>query len=298
MAVQHLKLKILQELFQHFDPLNYKELKIELKPWNEDIAGILVAMLSTVGFESFTNDEHSLSAYIRQDKFSQPEVESILHNILEGKIKYSVKTKTILAKNWNEIWESNFEPVIIDEICQVRAPFHEENKEVPFSILIEPKMSFGTGHHDTTVLMISSLLELNVKCKVVLDMGCGTGLLGILASKMGAHSITAIDIDDWAYNNCLENAALNLVPNMNSLQGDISLINGLIFNIILANINRNVLLQDISSYAASLSPGGILLLSGFLETDSEDITASAQLNGLRLISSKNKNNWAALLFSK
>jgi ribosomal protein L11 methyltransferase len=291
-------LKISQELFQHFDPLDYIELKIELKPWNEDIAGILVAMLSSIGFESFTNDEVSLYAYIRKDKFIQAEVELILHENLEGKIGYSVKSKTILAKNWNEIWESNFEQVIIDEICQVRAPFHEENKEVPFSILIEPKMSFGTGHHATTALMVSSLLELNIKCKVVLDMGCGTGLLGILASKMGAHSVTAIDIDDWAFNNSKENAVLNLVPNMNTLQGDVSLIKGLIFNIILANINRNVLLQDISAYAASLSPEGILLLSGFFESDSEDITACAQLNGLRLISSKNKNNWAALLFSK
>ena len=296
--VQRLKLKISPELFQHFDPLDYKELNIHLHPWNEGIAEILVAMLSSIGYESFKNDELSLSAYIRVDQFSQPEVDSILQDILEGKTEYSAKTETILSKNWNELWESNFEPVIIDDICQVRAPFHKENKRLPFSILIEPKMSFGTGHHATTALMISSLLELNVKCKVVLDMGCGTGLLAILASKMGAHSVTAIDIEDWAYKNCLENAALNEVPNMNCILGDVSLVKGQIFNIILANINRNVLLHDISAYAASLSQGGILLLSGFFEADSEDIIASAQLNGLRHISTKNKNSWAALLFSK
>jgi ribosomal protein L11 methyltransferase len=278
--------------------LDYKELNIQLLPWNEDIAGILVAMLSSIGFESFTNNQNSLSAYITKNAFKQTEVDSILHDILDGKIEYSVQLHTIISKNWNEIWESNFEPVIIDEVCLIRAPFHEENSEIPYSIVIEPKMSFGTGHHATTALMISSLLELNIKCKVVLDMGCGTGLLAILASKMGAHWATAIDIEDWAYNNCIENVNLNQVPNVNVLQGDASLIKGLFYNVILANINRNILLKDISAYAASLSSGGLLLVSGFFDSDSDDIIACAQLNSLRHISSKNKNNWAALLFSK
>jgi ribosomal protein L11 methyltransferase len=289
---------ILPVLSRHSDPLDYKEVNIQLHPWNEDIAGILVAMLSSIGYESFSNDEVTLSAYIQLNQFSQAAVDSVFNDILAGKIEYSATIVTINSRNWNEIWESNFEPVIIDEICQIRAPFHSKLKNIPYSILIEPKMSFGTGHHATTSLMISSLLKLDVRGLNVLDMGCGTGLLAILSSMMGASSISAIDIDEWAYQNCLENIALNSVANVTTQMGGITLIKGLVYNVILANINRNVLLDDIPSYATSLTEGGLLLLSGFLESDSGDIIERSTQNNLKFLQLKNKNNWASLLFSK
>jgi ribosomal protein L11 methyltransferase len=171
-------------------------------------------------------------------------------------------------------------------------------KNIPFSILIEPKMSFGTVHHATTSLMISSLLKLNVQELNVLDMGCGTGVPAILASKKGAKSVTAIDIEEWSYKNTIENIGLNFVSNINPLHGNASLINGLIFNLILANINLTELMEDIPSYSYSLSQGGFLFLRGFFEADAADIITLGQHNNLKYIETNNKNNWASVLFSK
>jgi ribosomal protein L11 methyltransferase len=291
-------LKISLELFRLSDILDYKEINIQLYPWDENIAGILVAMLSSLGFESFIDNGAVLSGYVPLHLFNRKDLEATIQKILKGGIKYSQTEQTIKDKNWNEIWEHNYDMVIIDQTCQIRAPFHDRLENIPYSILIEPKMSFGTGHHATTSLMISSLLKLDVYNKKILDMGCGTGVLAILASKMGARSVVAIDIEEWAFKNTIENISLNSATNVKPIQGSRSTIKNLTFNIIMANINRNVLLDDMPYYANSLKDEGLLLLSGFFESDVLDIVDRAHQCNLTNIQTKHENKWACVLFSK
>ena len=273
--------------------MNYTEL-ICKKPDGSEELEIMIAELAGLGFESFSEDEKHLRAYIPEKQYSDALLKesNYLANHMEVLAVNSIK-----EQNWNAEWESNYEPVVIGK-CGIRAPFHPENKQLAYDIVIQPKMSFGTAHHETTALIIEMLLEEDVQGKKVLDMGCGTGVLAILASLKGAESVTAIDNDEWAYTNALENCTLNKVENVRVLMGDERLLGKERFDVILANINKNVLLGAIPAYTGVLKDGGRIIFSGFYESDLEDIKNMAVANGLSYKFHHKKNNWVAATFIK
>jgi ribosomal protein L11 methyltransferase len=275
--------------------MNYIEIDFTItpvEPGNE----ILAAHLAEIGFESFVLTDTGLLAYITTAKYEKGEIEKL--NILKSKeFKITFTQKNIPDKNWNEEWEKSYDAVTIAGKCRVRAPFHPDDKNCKYDIIIEPKMSFGTAHHETTALMIEQILELNVKGRSVLDIGCGTAVLAILAAKMQALDVTAIDIDEWAFNNSLENIVRNNVGDIKVLLGGIEMAKGS-YDIIFANINRNILMNDIPAYAEHLSETGILLMSGFYESDTSAIAAKAGSCDLKLCSSAVKNNWVVTKFMK
>lgn len=258
------------------------------EPWVE----ILLAELAEIGFESFEETETGLLAYIPQEKAIPTLLDGvqILHSEL-AEISYS--TQVIEPHNWNEKWESNFNPIEIGNLCRIRASFHPK-KEVKYDIVINPKMSFGTGHHATTNLMVQYILEEELTSKKILDMGSGTGVLAILASMKNSGPVDAIDIDPWCYENALENTELNLRTNISVYEGDASLLKGKKYDVILANINRNILVADMDKYAACLPSGGQLFLSGFYETDLPVIIESLEKNGLKYLNHKILDNWVAV----
>jgi ribosomal protein L11 methyltransferase len=276
--------------------MEYTELNCSLPQGEGHYAELIMAALGELGFESFVETDDGLLAYIQSHAFDP----GILNNVSlwpEGaNPEYS--WQSIEDQNWNAIWESNFEPVTIDGQCRVRAPFHEKDSTIEYDILIEPKMSFGTAHHETTAQMISLLLQTDVKGKSLLDMGCGTAVLAILAAMKGASQITAIDNDDWAYQNALENVERNNFPNISVYQGDASMLKGRKFNIILANINRNILLNDMEHYRDSLTPGGTLMMSGFYTEDVDVITAKAKELGFKKTGQTERNKWATATYTR
>jgi ribosomal protein L11 methyltransferase len=260
-------------------------------------AEIVMAEFAEYGFESFAENTQGFQAYIAANLFSEETFAEL--DIFQNKeIKINYSFKTIPDENWNAVWESNFEPVSIGDDCYIRAPFHPEKNGVRYEIIIEPKMSFGTGHHETTHMMAQLLLEMDVEGKTVLDMGCGTGIIAILAHKMKAAKVVAIDNDEWAFNNAKENIIKNHVPEIEVLMGDASLLKGYQFDLVIANINRNILLNDIPRYTSVLKPGGLLSLSGFYLDDLEIITAKAKECGLLFIRNLSMNNWCASLYRK
>jgi len=257
-------------------------------------AEILMAELEYTPFESFEETENGLSAYIQKQLWTEDVLKDI--QILESaefEITYIVEE--IEQVNWNEEWEKNFEPIEVDDTCRVRAPFHEYC-DVKYDIVIEPKMSFGTGHHETTFMVIKHLLETDVEGKKTLDMGCGTAILAILAEMKGAQPIDAIDIDNWCYLNSIENAERNNCHHITVYEGDAALLEGKNYDVIIANINRNILLNDMQQYVDCLNKDGIILLSGFYEEDIPFIDASCTEKGLTFINKHQKNNWVALKY--
>ncbi|MGB5322022.1 50S ribosomal protein L11 methyltransferase [Lutimonas sp.] len=255
---------------------------------------ILVAELGQVGFESFTENPDGVEAYIQKADWNASLLDDI--QILQSEeVTFSYDVKEIEQVNWNEEWEKNFEPIVVADQVSVRAPFHK-NPGLQYDIVIEPKMSFGTGHHETTHLMIQHLMELDLHGKKVLDMGCGTGILAIFAEMKGAASVDAIDIDNWCYENSLENVERNNCHHISVFEGDSSLLKSSAYDVIIANINRNILLQDMPVYTDSLKENGILLLSGFYTEDIEKINASAETNGLKQDKKLTRNNWVGLKY--
>lgn len=255
---------------------------------------ILIAELGELAFESFTETETGISAFVQKDLWDEMILENI--NILhseEFKIDYTFEE--IDQVNWNEEWEKNFEPIDVDGRCHVRAPFHPKT-DAEFDILIEPKMSFGTGHHETTHMMIQHLLEMDVTGMKTLDMGCGTAILAILAEMKGAQPIDAIDIDNWCYLNSIENAERNNCTKITVYEGDAALLECKKYDLIIANINRNILLNDMQSYADCLNPKGTLLLSGFYTEDIPFIDASCTEKGLTYVKKFERNNWVSLKY--
>jgi ribosomal protein L11 methyltransferase len=259
-------------------------------------ADILLAELSDLPFESFEETEEGLKAYIRKSDWHEDLMGQVtlLHN---PAFNISLDVREIPPENWNEKWETHFEPIEIGDRCRVRAPFHPE-KEVTYDIIIEPKMSFGTGHHETTYMMLSLLLERSPEGKTVLDMGCGTAVLAILAAMKGAAEVDAVDIDPWSFVNALENTERNGQERIRVYEGDSGAIPSKKYDLILANINRNVLLADIPLYAEHLVEGGELLLSGFYESDVEVIRECCQTAGLVFTTRRIRNSWVALSFQK
>ncbi len=255
---------------------------------------ILVAELGQAGFESFTENPDGVEAYIQKADWDAGLLDDI--QILQSEeVTFSYEVKEIEQVNWNEEWEKNFEPIVVADQVSIRAPFHQ-NPGLKYDIVIEPKMSFGTGHHETTHLMIQHLMDLDLHGKKVLDMGCGTGILAIFAEMKGAAAIDAVDIDNWCYENSLENVERNHCHHISVFEGDASLLKPAAYDVIIANINRNILLKDMPVYAGSLKENGILLLSGFYTEDIEKINASAESNGLKQDKKLIRNNWVGLKY--
>ena len=259
---------------------------------------VIIAWLGDNDFDMFEERPDGVNAYIEAKLFKEDDLKNLLLLIPDSNENIRYETSFIKDQNWNKQWESNFEPVLIADRVYVRAPFHNRRTEFQHEIIIEPKMSFGTGHHATTALMIQLMLEVDMKEKMVLDMGCGTGILSILADKLGAKKIMAIDIEEWAYTNSLENCERNNADHVSVFKGDVSLIKDSKFDIVFANINRNILLNDLQSYSVSLNLGGNILLSGILATDKEIINQCAVTCGLTYLAEAIENNWLALHFIK
>jgi len=274
----------------------YIELRCKLFP-QDPASDIITAQLAEIGFESFAESDTGVLAYIKEKDFDFEKVKGIeiaSSDLFEVSFEY-VKIKD---QNWNAVWESNYEPVIIDERCYIRAPFHEERDDVEYQILIEPQMSFGTAHHETTALMIEHLLENDCDGKTLMDMGCGTGVLAILAELKGAKDIVAIDNDTWAYRNTVDNIAKNSCSNIVAIHGDANSIPEKSYDIFIANINKNILLHDMKEYAKVIASGNLLFLSGFYEHDIEDISKEADKLGFDYTGFKKKNDWVAASFVK
>jgi ribosomal protein L11 methyltransferase len=275
--------------------LNYLEFKFQVSP---AIPGtdLLISALAEIGFESFEEQAAGCKAWIPSDFYDASLFDEL--DILKDPVfTITYEMEIIEAKNWNAEWENGFEPVIVGE-CIIRAPFHSPAPSFRYEIVILPQMSFGTGHHETTSLMVEKLLTLDLKGKSVLDMGCGTGVLAILASKRGAAGIWAIDNNENAVENTMENILLNGIKEVLVHKGDARMLHGKIFQVILANINRNILMADMKNYASCLEPGGKILLSGFFETDIAQLTNCCLENHLSLSAQGIKNEWALLEFIK
>ena len=270
--------------------LIYLEFDFKVKPL-QPASDILMAELGDLGFESFVENEKGLLAYILKSEWQEQTLDD-LFVLQHPDFDISWTSKEIEQQNWNAEWEKNFHPIRVGDGCMVRAPFHAK-EEVTFDIVIEPKMSFGTGHHETTYMMLQHILNTDFEGKSVLDMGCGTGVLAILAKMKGARSADAIDIDEWCYLNSLENVERNNCADIQVFQGDSSLLNDKKYDIILANINRNILLEDIPIYANSLNKGGALFLSGFYLEDLDAISSKCAAHGLEFEKNLEKNRWVS-----
>ena len=274
--------------------MNYFEINFFITPFEEYISDVLASELGEIGFDSFVSTEEGLDAYALENVFDEVKLKNLLDNFpFEASIDY--KVTQIESKNWNEEWEKHyFEPIVIGNECVIHSSFHKNVPIAKYDIIIDPKMAFGTGHHETTSLVIERLLQMDLQDKTVLDMGCGTAVLAILAAMRGAKDIVAIDIDTWCTENSIENIGVNNIKGVKVLLGGAELLQGMHFDIILANINRNILLADMEQYVACLSSGGELYMSGFYVQDIPLIEAEANRNGLKLIDYNEKNNWAVV----
>ncbi len=271
----------------------YIEYKFTIRPLQPGTE-ILIAQLGLVNFESFVETETGVKAYIQKADWNETILNDI--QILESEEFEISHTKSEIAQvNWNAEWENNFHPIEVNDDCVVRAPFHKPFN-LTYEIVIEPKMSFGTGHHETTFMMLQQILENNFKDKSVLDMGCGTAVLAILAEKRGASTIEAVDIDEWCFENSVENVERNDCSAISVFQGDASLLITKKYDCIIANINRNILLQDMETYSNCLEKGGELYLSGFYKEDLPLIIETCTKLGLSYVSNKERNNWIAVKF--
>ncbi|WP_395043514.1 50S ribosomal protein L11 methyltransferase [Flavobacterium sp.] len=257
---------------------------------------ILIAELGEKPFESFIETETGFSAFIQKDQWTEDVLEDI-YILTSDEFKVSYTIEEIDQVNWNEEWEKNFEAIDVDGKCHVRAPFHPKTN-AEFDIIIEPKMSFGTGHHETTHMMIQHLLETNVEGMKTLDMGCGTAILAILAEMKGAKPIDAIDIDNWCYLNSIENAERNNCKEITVYEGDAEMLKEKKYDLIIANINRNILLNDMQTYIDCLNPNGTILFSGFYTEDIPFIDESCTQKGLTFVKKIERNNWVSLKYVK
>ena len=276
--------------------MNYIFVQFNCNPNFEALTDVLSAQLGKIGFESFVSIDTGLEAYISSKLFSVDKIDKLLSVFpFEANISYSYRE--IEDVNWNEEWEKNyFKQIVIDDKCCVHSSFHQLDKKYDYEIMIDPKMAFGTGHHQTTSLMIKEILTMNLNNKIVLDLGCGTGVLAILAKMKGASVVKAIDIDEWAYHNAVENVKLNDVDDIKVLHGDVNLLNHEKFDLILANINRNVLLNDIPKYKLHLNKGGYLLMSGFYKDDIPLIKKMCSEHNLIYKGFSEKDQWVTTTF--
>lgn len=279
---------------------DYVELKFELSPCCEDATDVLAALLCDYGYESFVPNENGLTAYIKKELYKKDDVTSVISEFpFDCKIKH--QDNVIEGQDWNSEWEKNyFQPIVVDDKCVIHSSFHKDFPQgLPYDIVIDPKMAFGTGHHSTTSLIIEQLLDMNLTNKSVIDMGTGTGILAILAAMRGANPITAIEIDPMAHINAVDNVKLNGVPQINVWLGDASLLPNVDkVDVFIANINRNIIVEDIAAYSTCLNIGGIMLLSGFYESDIPVVEKAANEVGLCYKSHTVDKEWTCLKLTK
>ncbi len=279
--------------------MQYSQATFLISAQENFVQDVLIAQLAEIGFETFENPtEDSLVAYIQTDSFDNALFTTLLQEFpYEG-----IELKEVsLCENidWNAEWEKHyFEPIVIDDQCVIHSSFHTNLPHCKYDIIIDPKMAFGTGHHQTTSLILTELLSMNLREKALLDMGCGTAVLAILASMRGANPITAVDIDNWCTENALENLALNKITNIDVILGDARVLEGKYFDIILANINRNILLMDMERYVASLNKEGKIIMSGFYTEDIQVLEEKAATLGLHLTAQHSKDNWAMIILQR
>lgn len=276
--------------------MKYFEVTFSVNPCNETVTDILSALTAEVGFESFVECEGGMQAYVQQSLFDEDALKSIIADfpIPETEITYTITEPE--DKDWNEEWEKNFfQPIVIEDRCVIHSTFHKDYPKAEYDIVINPQMAFGTGHHETTSSILGELLDADLKGKSVLDMGCGTSILAILASMRGADHVTAIDIDEWCVNNSKDNIALNNINNITVELGDASLLEGRKpFDVIIANINRNILLNDMAAYTACMHKGSEIYMSGFYVQDIDAIRSKGESLGLKFVHYREKNNWVAV----
>jgi len=279
--------------------MKYLEFIFHTEPCTEVVNDVLSAVLGEVGFESFVEQEGGIAAYIQTALYDEETLKSALDSFPLADTTLTYTYKEAEDKDWNEEWEKNFfQPIVIGNRCVIHSTFHHDVPQAEYDIVINPQMAFGTGHHETTSLIIGELLEADLQGKA-LDMGCGTSILAILARMRGAAPCTAIDIDEWCVRNSLENIELNHVDNISVFQGDASILPDKgPFDVVIANINRNILLNDMKHYVARMNPGARLFMSGFYTDDIPAIREEAERNGLRFVHHKEKNRWAAVQFEK
>jgi ribosomal protein L11 methyltransferase len=271
--------------------MHYTRLKVQCSP---EYAEILMAELSAIGFETFLETENGFEAYVEEERYDRDALQLL-------KTKYQADTvldfafDTIAKKNWNEEWERSYEPIMVEDKCLIRAEFHRIERKFPYEIIITPKMSFGTGHHQTTYLMVKNQMDIDHRNKRVMDAGCGTAILSIMASKCGAKEVEAFDIDEWSVINGEENIIVNGCNNIRIRQGKITEVRPIgKFDVILANINKNVLLDEMRIYAGYLNPSSVLLLSGFYTNDIADLVMEASKHGLKETKRDEREGWACL----
>ena len=278
--------------------MNYLKLTVNITPIEEWLSDVLTAQLTETGFESFVETDDGFEGFIPEKDFNEEEVMNVL-KAFEENYTFQVYQELIEQKNWNSEWEKNyFKPLVVAGKCVVRAPFHKEYPVLDYEIVIEPNMAFGTGNHETTSMMLETILENDMQNKSVLDIGCGTGILGILSSMSGAEKVLAIDIDEWSFKGASENAQINNIRNMEVKLGDATLLGNEKFDIILANIHKNVLMEDLPVYSKCLNKRGMLFMSGFYINDIPDLKSKAEQSGLKEINIKSKNNWAVSVFQQ
>ncbi|NTE01392.1 50S ribosomal protein L11 methyltransferase [Agrobacterium tumefaciens] len=259
---------------------------------------LLISDLADLGFDTFEDSEGGFTAFVIKDNFNEQELKDLLSSYADD-FSSTYIIEEVADENWNAEWEKNFSPLIIDDVCYVRATFHDPKPSYPYEIIIDPKMAFGTGHHQTTTMMMQYILSADLLDKNILDMGCGTGILAILAGKLGAKSLMAIDYDDICYESTIENATLNHVINLKALCGSKEVIPDEIYDVIFANINRNILLDQIHRYAEVLKAEGKIFFSGFyLEPDLSMITAECAKYGIKYLDHKQNGDWVAAQFEK
>lgn len=276
--------------------MNYTQINFKLNPDTPENREILIAMLSDLDFESFDETDELVTGYIPGESPNSEEIQEITSSL---PFEVNFKDELIPDQNWNEVWEKNyFKPLLIGGKCLIRAPFHTDYEPAEFELVIEPKMAFGTGNHETTTLVAEQILNMELAGKTVLDMGCGTGILGMLASLKGAGKVTAIDIDHWSYESTVENAQLNNIKNLEAKLGDARLLGDETFDIIFANIHKNIILNDLPAYEKVLNANGKIFLSGFYKADMPDIRQKAESLGLREMGFQEKNNWVVYGFGK
>ncbi len=278
--------------------MKYFEVTFTTKPCSETVNDVVSALAGEIGFESFVEWENGVQAYVQQALFDEASLKAMVADfpLPDTEITYTIKEAD--DKDWNEEWEKNFfQPIVIGDRCCIHSTFHKDTPKTEYEILINPQMAFGTGHHETTSSIIRELLNADLQDKSVLDMGCGTSILAILASMRGANPVTAIDIDDWCVNNSRDNLTLNNIRNVTVELGDASLLAGRQpFDVIIANINRNILLADMPRYATCMHPGSELFMSGFYVEDIPAIREKAESLGMTFLHHREKNRWAAVKF--
>ena len=280
--------------------MQYIEVTFTVSPVSETANDIIAALAADLGFESFVESPEGTIGYIPAPLYSEEALREALTDFPMSDTTITFAAKEMEDKNWNEEWEKNFfEPIVVDNRCVIHSTFHKDYPKATYDIIINPQMAFGTGHHQTTRLILSYLLDIDLQGKTILDMGCGTSILAILASMRGASSLTAIDIDEWCVNNSIDNLALNHIDNIKVFQGDASsLASEGPFDVIIANINRNILLADMQYYVARMNEGAEIYFSGFYESDLPMIQAEAERLGLRYLSHRVEKDWTAAQFVK